>query len=66
LNDLQAEVKRVLAGWIGSSSEAYNAAQDKWNTAATDLQTVLASIGSATMSAAEAYKQAEDNNARRW
>ncbi|MEU0884517.1 WXG100 family type VII secretion target [Lentzea sp. NPDC005914] len=66
LNDLQAEVKRVLGAWDGSSSAAYNEAQDKWNTAAADLQAVLASIGSATMQAAEAYKQAEEQNARRW
>ncbi|GGU63437.1 WXG100 family type VII secretion target [Lentzea flava] len=66
LNDLQNEVKRVLATWEGASSGAYNEAQDKWNTAAADLQSVLASIGSATMAAAEAYKQAEDANARRW
>jgi early secretory antigenic target protein ESAT-6 len=66
LNDLQAEVTKTLATWESSGSEAYKQAQDKWTQAATDLQAVLASIGSATMQAAEAYKAAEDANTRRW
>lgn len=66
LGDLKARVDKVLAGYQGESADAYHAAQQAWDTAAADLQSVLNSIGIAVQQAGEAYAQAEKNNAGRW
>ncbi|MGW6449694.1 WXG100 family type VII secretion target [Lentzea sp. NPDC055074] len=66
LEALEGRVRSVLAGYTGASSEAYNAAQDAWDKAATDLAQVLSSIGVAVQQAAEAYQAGEQKNANRW
>lgn len=66
LENLEGRVKSVLAGYEGASSDAYNQAQNDWDTAAADLAQVLSSIGVAVQQAAEAYQEGESRNARRW
>ncbi|MEU5691293.1 WXG100 family type VII secretion target [Actinosynnema sp. NPDC020468] len=66
LEDLKTRLAPVIAQWQGSSSEAYQEAQNKWNTSAADLQSVLASIGVAVAQATDAYQQAESTNSARW
>lgn len=66
LDDLKREVQRVLATWEGSATEAYQGAQAQWDTAAADLNAVLAAIGTAVQQAGEAYQNAENQNKGRW
>ncbi|GLZ30478.1 hypothetical protein Lesp02_26670 [Lentzea sp. NBRC 105346] len=66
LGDIRGRVAKVLANYTGASADAYQAAQQKWDQAADDLQQVLASIGMAVGQAGEAYQQAERQNEGRW
>jgi early secretory antigenic target protein ESAT-6 len=66
LDELRAEVTKTLAGYQGEAREAYEAAQQKWDVAAADLQKVLAAIGVAVGQAGEAYEAAEKKNLGRW
>jgi early secretory antigenic target protein ESAT-6 len=67
LNDqLKQKVTSTLAGWEGSAGETYQQAQASWDSASEDLNRVLASIGVAVQQAAEAYRQAEQQNTSRW
>jgi early secretory antigenic target protein ESAT-6 len=66
LENLQSRIKPVIAQWDGATSGAYAASQDKWDKAAEDLQQVLAQIGTAVRSAAEAFQQGEQQNTSRW
>jgi 6 kDa early secretory antigenic target len=66
LDDLKARLQPLVASWQGQAAENYNAHQAKWDTAAADLQQVLAAIGTAVQRAAEDYRDGERNNANRW
>ena len=66
LDQLRDEVTKTLAGYTGAAAEAYQAQQTKWDTAAADLNTVLAAIGTAVQTAGESYQAAEKQNAGRW
>jgi len=66
LDDLKARLQPLVASWTGTAAENYNEHQRKWDTAAADLQQVLAAIGTAVQRAAEDYRDGERNNANRW
>ncbi|MDX8142618.1 WXG100 family type VII secretion target [Lentzea sp. BCCO 10_0061] len=66
LDDLRSKVTSTLSGYTGDAATQYQAAQDKWDKAAADLQAVLAAIGTAVQQAGEAYEQSERMNAQRW
>ena len=66
LEDLKSRIKPVVAQWEGTTSEAYNAAQNNWDTAAADLQQVLAQIATAVRAAGESFQQGEQQNTSRW
>jgi early secretory antigenic target protein ESAT-6 len=66
LDDIRAEVRKVLGDWEGEGSETYKASQDSWDRAADDLNKVLAAIGTAVGQAGEAYQNAEKQNVGRW
>lgn len=66
LDDLKQYLAPLVAGWQGQASEEYNVHQRAWDSAATDLQQVLASIGTAVQNAAQDYREGESTNARRW
>ena len=66
LDDLRSKVTSTLSGYEGEAAAQYQAAQDKWDKAAADLQAVLAAIGTAVQQAGEAYEQSERTNANRW
>jgi early secretory antigenic target protein ESAT-6 len=66
LDDLRQEVTKTLAGYEGDARVAYEAAQQKWDQAAADLQAVLAAIGTAVGQAGQAYEAAEKQNLNRW
>ena len=44
LGDLKATLQPMVSSWEGESASAYNAAQAKWDKAAAELNTVLATI----------------------
>ncbi|APT84073.1 WXG100 family type VII secretion target [Corynebacterium aquilae] len=44
LDNLKAHIKPMVSTWEGESAVAYQAAQQKWDTAAAELNAILASI----------------------
>ncbi|MDX8052135.1 WXG100 family type VII secretion target [Lentzea sp. BCCO 10_0798] len=66
LDELRSEVVKTMSGYSGDAAAAYQAAQQKWDEAAADLQKVLAAIGVAVGQAGEAYESAEKKNLSRW
>jgi early secretory antigenic target protein ESAT-6 len=66
LDDLKTFLQPLVATWTGTASETYNAHQAKWDTAAADLQQVMAAIGTAVQRAAEDYRDGERANVNRW
>jgi 6 kDa early secretory antigenic target len=66
LDDLKAYLQPLVASWTGEASEMYATHQRKWDTAAADLQAVLAAIGVAVQNAAQDYRDGERTNASRW
>lgn len=66
LDDLKQYLTPLVASWTGNAAEMYAAHQAKWDTAAADLQQVLAAIAVAVQRAAEDYIDGERANANRW
>lgn len=66
LDQLKQDLAPLVADWTGQASEQYQAHQKDWDTAAHDLQQVLAAIGTAVQRAGEDYADGERNNASRW
>jgi ESAT-6 family protein len=66
LDDLKARLAPLVASWTGTAATDYQAFQKQWDTAAADLQQVLAQIGVALRTANEDYQDGERNNAARW
>jgi early secretory antigenic target protein ESAT-6 len=66
LTDLEGQLKPVVASWTGSASENYQQQQAKWNSAQSDLNTVLQAIGKAVEAAHDAYSQTESANTKAW
>ncbi|MEJ4111866.1 WXG100 family type VII secretion target [Corynebacterium kroppenstedtii] len=44
LDDLKSQLAPMVSTWTGESATAYQAAQQRWDTAAADLNQVLATI----------------------
>jgi early secretory antigenic target protein ESAT-6 len=66
LDQLKRDLQPLVHDWTGTAAEAYQHHQSEWDKAATDLQQVLASIGTAVSRAGEDYADGERNNANRW
>jgi len=66
LDDLKSFLAPMVATWEGSAAETYNALQRQWDTAAADLNQVLAQIATAVGTANDAYQQAESTNTSRF
>ena len=66
LNDLESQLRPVVATWTGKASEDYQVQQQKWNSAQSDLNNVLQAIGKAVEAAHDAYTQTESANATAW
>jgi WXG100 family type VII secretion target len=66
LDDLKRYLAPMVASWTGLAADDYRAKQRQWDTAATDLNQVLAQIGVALGQANEGYQQVERANASRW
>jgi 6 kDa early secretory antigenic target len=66
LDDLKSFLAPMVSTWEGSAAETYNALQRQWDTAAADLNQVLAQIATAVGTANDAYQQAESTNTNRF
>lgn len=66
LEDLKRFLAPMVVTWQGQAAEDYQAQQRRWDTAAADLNAVLARIGTALGTANESYQQVEQANAARW
>lgn len=66
LDDLKSYLAPLVSTWTGAAAESYNAKQKQWDSAAADLNNVLAAIGRALGSANEGYQATESANASRF
>jgi len=66
LGDLKGYLAPLVASWTGEASSDYQALQQKWNTSADDLNTVLRQIAGALRTAAQSYVSGEQSNASMW
>ena len=66
LADLKSFLAPLVASWDGAAAEAYQAAQAKWDSAATDLNQVLAAIGTAVGAGNEGMQATERSSASSW
>lgn len=66
LDDLKQQLQPMVSTWTGAASEQYQVQQAAWNSAQTDLNTVLQAIGQAVNAAHDAYTQTEQANTRAW
>lgn len=66
LADLKSFLAPLVASWDGSAAEAYHQAQAKWDSAAADLNQVLAAIGTAVGAGNEGMQQTERSSAQSW
>ena len=66
LQDLKSYLAPLVSTWEGQAAENYNAKQRQWDTAANDLNEVLAAIGRALGSVNEGYQSTESQNASRF
>ena len=66
LDDLKSFLAPMVSTWDGQAAETYNALQRQWDTAAADLNQVLAQIGSAVNVANQQYQHAESTNTSRF
>lgn len=66
LDDLKTYLQPLVASWTGNAQETYQQLQAQWNSAATDLQQVLNSIGVAVHNANQAYQDGENANKARF
>ena len=66
LHRLDNELTPLRADWTGAASEAYQRAKAQWNAALTDMQLLLAHIGTAVSQSNTEYQAAERANQARW
>jgi WXG100 family type VII secretion target len=66
LEDLQRMLAPLVSTWTGEAATDYAAKKKQWDTAAADLNQVLAKIGTALGTANEGYQNVERANASRW
>ena len=66
LDQLDSELAPLRADWTGAASEAYQTAKAEWTRAITDMQALLAQIGTAVNQSNADYQSAERANQSRW
>jgi 6 kDa early secretory antigenic target len=66
LADLHAAAKPLVETWEGKAQKAYYARQQAWDSAATDLKTILSEIGGAVDKSAQDYAQTESSAEKRF
>ena len=66
LDDLKSFLAPMVSTWDGAAAATYNQLQRQWDTAAADLNQVLAQIATAVGTANDQYQQAENTNRSRF
>jgi 6 kDa early secretory antigenic target len=66
LNDLKSYLAPMVSTWEGSAATEYQGLQKKWDTSASDLNTVLQQISQMLGSTHESYQQTETSNRGIW
>jgi WXG100 family type VII secretion target len=66
LADLKSFIAPMVAEWTGDAAVNYNVKQREWDTAASDLNTILGQIGKAVGLAKVDFMDGERNNAAIW
>lgn len=65
LEQLDTDLRPMLASWSGAAQEAYTTSKDQWDTATQDLSQILNTVGQAVATAHEnsgAAEQADRGN----
>jgi WXG100 family type VII secretion target len=63
LDQLENDLRPLVATWTGQAAELYQAKQRQWHNAAADMQTSLGQLGGAVSQSHDAFQQAEAQNA---
>ena len=66
IRDLQAYLAPLVSSWEGTAASDWQSLQHRWNTSASDLQTVLSQIAGNLRIAASNFTNAEHTNASIW
>jgi len=66
LDGLKRGIQPMIATWDGEAQQAYYARQQQWESAATDLKTLLGQIQAAVVKSAEIMMAREKANASRF
>ena len=66
LADLRKFIAPLVASWEGGASTDYQALQKRWDSAAGDMNAVLAQISQLLGQAHEGYRSTESANAGAW
>ncbi|WIM68139.1 WXG100 family type VII secretion target [Corynebacterium breve] len=66
LNELKDLLRPIAETWTGDAAEAYQAHQDKWDSAATELNNILNTIGNAVRDGASRMQTINSNAADSW
>ncbi len=66
LADLKSRIQPMVATWEGESSEAYQAAQQQWDTAAAELNQILATIANVVSSGSDRMSDINQRAAASW
>lgn len=66
LEGLKSQLQPMVATWEGSSAEAYNEAQLKWDRAAAELNTILATISQTVERGSERMSDVNRMAANSW
>lgn len=66
LDDLKAYLAPLVQTWEGSASADWQSLQNRWNSSAADLNSILRQIAANLRVAASNYVNAENTNASIW
>ncbi len=66
LEDLDAQIRPLIAVWDSATKDAYYTQQLAWSTAMNDIQYILAEVGLKMNQAYEDFLATEVNNAAMW
>ncbi|WP_379600598.1 WXG100 family type VII secretion target [Quadrisphaera sp. GCM10027208] len=66
LAQLDSELAPLRSDWTGAASDAYHVARSEWSRAITDMQQLLAQVGTAVSTSNAEYQAAERANQSRW
>ncbi len=66
LDDLNGELRTLLAPWVGVAGSTYETAKTQWNSAANDMSAVLNQLGLVIGNVHQNYSAAEKANNDLW